>query len=66
MNNKSIAKNIREQLITLSIEIDDKEKLGKILERKIENERQNLNNLELTVKEEFQSKLEVRIYYSLE
>lgn len=52
-------KSIRDQLVSLSVDIEDKVKVCALLRRNIENERQQLGSVEESVKKEFERQLEV-------
>jgi len=58
-------KSIRDQLISLSVDIEDKSKICALLERKIDNERSLLGKVDASLAEEFESILEVSFKLSL-
>jgi hypothetical protein len=60
MSVSSVA-NIKEQLIALKIEIEDKDKVIRLLERKAEIARQDSARSDEKVVEQYKSKLEVSI-----
>lgn len=53
--------NIREQLIRIQIDIDDRGKVCEILQSKINKQRSQLANVEQELREEYQSRLEVTV-----
>lgn len=59
MVEKASYKSIRDQLISLSVDIEDKARICSLLERKIENERSILAKVEESLSEEHDSILEV-------
>jgi hypothetical protein len=59
MSVQSSYKSIRDQLITISVSIDDKDKLNKLIERKIEQERSLLAEVESSLSREYERILEV-------
>lgn len=59
MVDRASYKSIRDQLISLSVDIEDKAKICSLLERKIENERSLLGKVEGSINEEYDSILEV-------
>lgn len=52
-------KSIRDQLIALSVDIEDKSKICSLLERKIENERELLGSVDASLNAEYNEILEV-------
>ena len=61
MSDKASYKSIRDQLVSISVDIDDKGKICKILEKKIESERLLLSRVESTLSEEYENKIQVII-----
>lgn len=52
-------KSVRDQLISLSVDIEDKGKICSLLERKIEDERQQLARVEVSMNENYENIIEV-------
>mmetsp|Transcript_7050 Transcript_7050/g.11807 ORF Transcript_7050/g.11807 Transcript_7050/m.11807 type:complete len:80 (+) Transcript_7050:141-380(+) len=53
--------SIREQLVTLSVEIDDRSKFCLALEDKVDDERAALTRLEDDIKQDFSQRIESEI-----
>lgn len=60
MAEKVSYKSIRDQLISLSVDIEDKAKICVLLERKIEDERIQLSNVESLISDNYKNVIEVR------
>jgi len=54
MVDRASYKSIRDQLISLSVDIEDKAKICALLERKIENERSLLGQVEGSLNDEYE------------
>ncbi len=59
MVERATYRSIRDQLISLSVDIEDKTKICALLERKIDHERSLLAKVEGSVNEEYDAILEV-------
>jgi hypothetical protein len=53
-------RSIRDQLVSITVDIEDKSKVCSLLERNIEKERQQLASADASVREEYERILEVR------
>lgn len=61
MVERATYKSIRDQLVSLSVDIEDKSKICTLLEKKIDNERTLLAKVEGSVNAEYDAILEVSI-----
>lgn len=61
---QSMYQSLREQLVAIVVEIEDKENVCKMLERKLLKERQHLASIESVVNDEYDSKAEVISHYN--
>jgi signal recognition particle GTPase len=52
---------IREQLINLNVDLEDKSKICKILEQKTKDERNQLSTIEAAFEEKYQAIIEVTV-----
>lgn len=59
MVDKVSYKFVRDQLISLSVDIGDKGKICSLLERKIEDERQQLSRVEVSMNENYETTIDV-------
>lgn len=67
MVERATYKSIRDQLISLSVDIEDKTKICALLERKIDHERSQLAKVEGSVNDEYDAILEVSwTFYTLD
>lgn len=59
MSDSASYRSIRDQLVSITVDIEDKARVCDLLERNIEKERQLLASAETSVKEEYERILEV-------
>lgn len=52
-------RNAKETFISLNVDLNDKDKLVEMLQKKIEEERSSLASIEVEISREFSTKLEV-------